>query len=318
VAGLVACAAPTQLQTTDPDYIDEPLTNLPSEVEELLDEGFVVGANLPWLHYGHDFGEAWGKRGVREEIERHTDDFDDLIGADVVRWFVYADGRALDRSTPDMILEDLEAALEVADDRGIKLMPVLFDFKWFDLGKVVDGVQVFGRRELAVDPELRAELIARWIAPLGVRFRDDPRIFAFEIINEPEWALYDGPREPIVGDPVSLAQMEDFVFDVAGALRGGRPLTVGSAAFDDLDLLWVGSALDLLQLHHYEDAELPPADELRTGLPVLVGEFASAEHDIAERHETYGRLGYAGALPWSLNGQDPASSRRAIADYFGN
>ncbi len=313
VAGCVAPLERAEPRTT------EPLEELPPEVEERL-ESFVVGANFPWLRYGHDFGRAWGDKGVRSDRSRKrlADDFDALIGADVVRWFVYADGRALDTSTPEMVLADLEAALVLADDRGIALMPVLFDFLWFDEASVVDGVQLFGRREIAVDPERRRELVERWIVPLAERFGDDPRIFAFDLINEPEWAIYDIPRDPIVGDPVSLAEMETFIFDVAMALRGGRPLTLGSTSYDDLDLLWADAPLDILQVHHYGRRSLPPADDLETGLPVIVGELPTADVDLEKRMATYEELGYAGALPWSLNGQDAATSRPVLEDYFGN
>ncbi|MEO0601085.1 MAG: hypothetical protein AAF211_06590, partial [Myxococcota bacterium] len=93
--GLAACAQPPTLGLPRPT---EPLEVLPEEVEDVLSD-FVVGANLPWLNYGHDFGRAWGDRGVRssESRVRLEDDFDAMTGADVVRWFVYADGRALDR-----------------------------------------------------------------------------------------------------------------------------------------------------------------------------------------------------------------------------
>ena len=313
---LVGCVSPVGL---DIPRTTEPLDTLPDEVENVLDD-FVLGANLPWLHYGHDFGRAWGDRGVRsdESRPRLEADLDVLIGADVIRWFVFADGRALDNSTPEMVLADLDAALEMAEERGIQLMPVLFDFLWFEEGEVVGGVQVFGRRELAVDPIAREQLIETWIVPIAERYRDDPRIFAFDLINEPEWALSDGPRIPIVAEPVTLGEMEDFIFDVARVLRGGRPLTIGSASFDDVDLLWADAPLDMLQIHHYEVTPLPPVTTLQTELPVFVGEFPTADFDLPSRLEDYERLGYAGALPWSLNGTDAATSRDALADYFGN
>ncbi|MEM6926109.1 MAG: hypothetical protein AAF602_04210, partial [Myxococcota bacterium] len=278
---------------------------------------FVIGANLPWNHYGHDFGRAWGDRGVgasRSEVEA---DFEALLGTDVVRWFVYADGRALDHSEPEDVLADLDVALEIAELHGVKLMPVLFDFKWFQRARQIDGVQLFGRRDLVVDPVQRAELIARWVEPLAV-YGDDPRIFAFDIINEPEWAISDGVHRAIVGEPITLEQMWDFVFDVAAPLRDGRPLTVGSAKFEDLRAIWADAPLDLLQVHDYGLRRLPPADELGTELPVLVGEFATKRVDVARRVERYEALGYDGALPWSLNGDDRATSRASLADFLGN
>lgn len=302
-----------------PDRTTAPLEALPLEVRERFDR-FVVGANLPWLHYGHDFGRAWGDNSIRtaESRARLEADFDALVGADVVRWFVYADGRALDQSDPADAMDALDTALSIADARGIQLMPVLFDFLWFDRRRDIDGVQLFGRRDLAVDPVLRRDLIDTWIVPIAERFSDDPRIFAFDLINEPEWAISDGVQRVIVAEPVSLQQMWDFVFDVAEPLRDGRPLTIGSAKFKDVEEIWVHAPLDILQVHHYGISGLRPVSELDTDLPVLVGEFSTDGPDVHSRMETYEALGYAGALPWSLNGDDRATDRDALSDFFGN
>lgn len=298
---------------------DVPLDGLPPIPEDLLAD-FLVGVNLPWNNYGHDFGRAWGNFGVRspDAQDRLNADFDALIGAGVARWFVFADGRALDRSTPEEVFADLDAALDLAEARGIALMPVLFDFKWFDEANFDDGVQLFGRQYLVTDPARRADLIETWIEPLAERYNDDRRIFAFDLINEPEWAISDGLTPPIVGEPITLAEMQDFVFDVARPLRQGRPLTVGCTSFDDLEAFWLDTPIDIFQLHHYAATEVPSAADLMTDKPVLIGEFATANRDLGERLATFEALGYAGALPWSLNGDDNASSRQAVAAYFGN
>ncbi|MEN0067446.1 MAG: hypothetical protein AAGA48_35270 [Myxococcota bacterium] len=310
--GLGGCvkAEPIEERTTDP------LDFLPVEVEDRL-ERFVAGVNLPWLRYGHDFGRAWGNRGIRtpDSREQLEADFDALVGVEVVRWFLFADGRALGQSTPDEVLADFDAALEVADARGIQLMPVLFDFYWFDQAKIVNDVQLFGRREMALDPVLRRDLIETWIVPLQ-RYDHDPRIFAFDLINEPEWALLDGLHAPLVADPVTLQEMWDFLFDVALPLRGGRPLTVGSASAEDLAAIWLDAPLDLLQVHHYDVGELPLVDEYPTDLPILVGEFPTDPLDLQIRLETYEALGYAGAMPWSFNAKDEAADRAALVDHF--
>ncbi|MEN0065572.1 MAG: hypothetical protein AAGA48_25755 [Myxococcota bacterium] len=313
---LVGCAP---LEVPIDDRTTEPLEVLPPEVEDRLSQ-YLIGANLPWINYGHDFGRAWGNNGVRSPASRAQleADFDAMLGADVVRWFVYSDGRALDTSTPEEILADLDAALEIADARGIQLMPVLFDFFWFDEASIVDGIQLFGRREIAVDPDLRRDLIDTWIVPIAERYADDERIFAFDIINEPEWALSDGLHGAVAKETVTLQQMWDFVFDVAEPLRGGRPLTVGSAKAKDLEAIWLNAPLDILQVHHYGLGGLPSVEALGTDKPVLVGEFATDGTNVRSRMETYEELGYAGALPWSLNGDDRATDRQALADYFGN
>ena len=279
-------------------------------------EAYLVGANLPWRNYGHDFGQAWSDDGVatpagREALEAS---FDRLVGAEVVRWFVYADGRALDASTLEDVTEDLDVALEIADDRAIQLIPVLFDYLWFDGATLVDEVQLFGRRDLALDAASRDALIAEWVTPLAERYGDDERIFAIELINEPEWAIRG--YATLVPEPVSVQEMTGFLEAVAAPWRGRRPLTLGSAVWPAAVDFAAGLDLDVLQVHHYEEDGLPPVEEIAEDRPVLVGEFPSLDEDLDARIETYEAQGYAGALAWSLQADDGATDGDAVADLF--
>lgn len=268
----------------------------------------VIGANLPWINYGHDFGRAWGNQGIATAAarERLDADLSDLAGVDVVRWFVYADGRALGQSTRAEVFADMDAALEVADAHQILVMPVLFDFLWFDPAVEFDGVQMFGRTELAVDPTLRAQLIADWVAPFAERYADDERIYAIDLINEPEWAMLD----------VGVPAMDAFLEDVAAPFWDRVPVTVGSASFQDVREHWVDCGLDLLQVHHYGIAPLRPAARLGASVPVWVGEYPTFDTDLWARHDAYGDKGYDGVMPWSLNATDEATDRAALVEWL--
>ena len=64
-----------------------------------LPPAFFVGANLPWIHYGGDFGaNAWAPAGLSQhpEPERIASLFDTLRahGVTTIRWFLLCDGRA--------------------------------------------------------------------------------------------------------------------------------------------------------------------------------------------------------------------------------
>ena len=106
---------------------------------------FVIGANLPWLQYGCDFGaNAWQPGGgvarpdrrkrLEEALERLSDH-----GLSIVRWFLLCDGRAGVRFAPDgtavglddCFWRDLEAGVESAGRHRLSLVFVLFDFWWW-------------------------------------------------------------------------------------------------------------------------------------------------------------------------------------------
>lgn len=92
-----------------------------------LDAAFVIGANLPWVNYGQDFGEsAWGYRGFsdpgnRAVLELHFQNLQ-LAGVTVVRLFVLCDGRSGLKTNArgeiagldDKVMLDFESALDVA------------------------------------------------------------------------------------------------------------------------------------------------------------------------------------------------------------
>ena len=279
--------------------------------EPVPDPTFFAGANAPWLNYGHDLGQAWGHQGVSAEEDRIDALLRELDNTDVVRWFLFADGRALDASTGLTALgrQDMQALLDLADATDTALIPVLFDYKLLDAPADVDGVQLFGRSAQVRDP---GALITELVAPWAEAFADHPRVRAIEIINEPEWAI-EGPRA-LVDDPVSVAEMQAFVAAVRDAVRPHTPapITVGSASLDDMMSLWTEADLDELSFHHYTGAPLTTAaSDLGLSVPVWVGEISTTTapaRDLADAH----RLGYSGGLLWSHTGEDEHTDRQAM------
>jgi hypothetical protein len=273
---------------------------------------FFAGANAPWHHYGHDLGEAWGHQGIAVERDRVDALLRALEAADVVRWFLFADGRALDATTglTERGSDDMQALLDAADDADTDLIPVLFDYKLLDGAAYFDGVQLFGRSRQVREP---TPLIDRLVRPWVEAFGDHPRLRAIEVINEPEWALA-GPRA-LVDDPVSAGEMQAFVAAVRDALRPhtAAPITVGSASLDDMMRLWTDAGLDTLSFHHYTGAPLTtPADALGLSVPVWVGEVSTTTAPARDLEDAY-RLGYAGALLWSQTGEDAHSDPQALS-----
>jgi hypothetical protein len=294
-----------------------------------------TGLNLPWQHYGCDFGtNAWQPQGGlaagsrREKLDTVLASAADA-GAQVVRWFVLGDGRSGLRfdsggrvsGLDERVLPDLEAGLDLLDRRGLKAMLVLTDFMWFARGQVEGGVRLFGKRALVARPARRRELLDRAFSPLVEAFADDPRVHSWDAFNEPEWAVLGlGNRDP----QASLldTQMRGYLSDLVARIRAAtrHPVTVGLAGPRGLGLVRPLS-LDFYQWHWYDkvEAETPlarPVSAHRVDRPVLLGEFPTAgtARTAAEVHEVSRGAGYAAAWPWSALAEDEATDGRACLD----
>jgi hypothetical protein len=302
------------------------------------EEEFVIGANLPWLSYGGDFGaNAWqpdggvGRSGrlevLRAELGRLS-----ALGVSALRWFMLCDGRAgLRESASGMpegldgfVFRDTDAAVEALDRAGLRAVFVLFDFHWFKPASVVNGVQTCGRALLASDPGLRAHLLDRVVAPLLERYGRHPSIAAWDVVNEPEWVIRRR-GVPAPGGGVPRSAMRSFIRDVIDLIheRTSHAATVGSASTRTLPLVR-DLGLDLYQAHWYDhlDRRAPldrPVSELGLDRPIILGEFPtrgstrSAQEILGAAH----RAGYAGALGWSALASDTASDYDALASALG-
>ena len=298
------------------------------------DEEFFVGANLPWLSYGGDFGaNAWhpdggvGRPGQRELMGAALGGLRDQ-GASVVRWFLLCDGRAGLRESgagdvegpDDFLFRDVDAAVEELDRAGVRAILVLFDFHWFKRAAVLDGVRTCGRAHLAVEQDARGRLLDRVIAPLLERYGRHPSIAAWDVINEPEWVLR---RRGAPGHPGSVTRsaMRAFIRDVVALVhdRTDHAATVGSASTRTLSLV-MDVGLDVYQAHWYDqlDRRAPldrPVGVLGLDRPLILGEFPTrgSARPVGEILESARRSGYAGALAWSALADDTASDGAALS-----
>ena len=302
------------------------------------DEDFWVGANLPWLHYGCDFGaNLWFPaggigEGRRRETIRGVLDRIAALGARAIRWFMLADGRAGFRESPtggiigldDCVYRDADAALEELERARLSVIFVLFDFHWFRWARLVDGVRTGGRGALAIDAALRPRLIERVADPLLDRYGRHTSILAWDVVNEPEWVTR-GTRLPLRQTDVPPADMRAFIGDVVRIIhhRTSHAATVGSASTWTLPLVG-GLGLDVYQAQWYDRlarrAPLDrPVDSLGLDRPLILGEFPTrgSRRTPAEILETARRAGYAGALAWSALADDPASDGHALALTLG-
>jgi hypothetical protein len=284
---------------------------------------FLLGVNYPWLNYGNDFGSNdWGAYGVSTEVDRIDADFSAMADAniEVVRWFVFGDGRASPEFAADgapMALEplfwdDMDVAVDAAEAHGLQLVPVLLDFGWFASAEDVSGVQVGGHADVFADPIKRGALVDEVVLPLLQHYGDRPGILAWDLVNEPEWAM-DGFGEEWLGGSVLSEDIYAFV-DAVVPLVASETVhlsTVGSASALWLTQHWTDRDLTLLQVHWYGANEPAiSAWDLCGETRCVIGEFGTSTDyaPVGEVLDGAVEMGWDGAWAWSYQAADEASA----------
>jgi hypothetical protein len=281
------------------------------------------GCNYPWssdgttVYYGLDFGaNVWGSHlGVstrRPDVER---DFARMasLGFVVVRWFLFTDGRSglvydewgIPSGLDPYVFADLDAALEVARDVGIRLDLVLLDHRWMfkglrdrvpdpATGALLDVRLPEGRAQVLVTAAGRDALFDRVFAPVVRRYAPDGEradladaVLAFELMNEPDFVVEEWERDlsSRVSRPLPFEIVAQLVSRLSSLVHAHSHAlaTLGCARFHNL-WAWDDEALglDVLQLHSYpdvrhrdrdEDVFGRPAAALGMKKPVILGEF---------------------------------------------
>jgi hypothetical protein len=308
------------------------------------DDGYLFGVNLPFIKCGIDFGGSkWGAFGIGSNnppssVEPLSSQalrgaFQKLrrTGANIVRWFVFVDGRAgitydaanhptgLDKS----FFRDTDAALKIADESGLKIMFVLTSFEWMKRNDpITDPLGVMGgRSDILKNPGMQDELIENVFVPFFKRYANNDSVVAYDVANEPEWYLTGLTMRgkifqpnPKTGDPIPLNDFTRFVKKVAAAVNANAPgqyVTLGSARAEWLKY-WTDVGLDFYQFHYYPDTEdqrtlssvLQADMPAGLTLPIWLGEFPANlpgnPQFMYDALETAYNSGLAGAAPWAL------------------
>jgi hypothetical protein len=293
---------------------------------------FLVGANLPWIRYGCDFGaNAWQPDGGlsapgRRDAARESLEALASSGARVVRWFLLCDGRGgitYDDAGNATALEahvfaDVDVAIDLLNECRLSAVFVLLDFLWFSRRRMVNGVQLGGRGPLVADGERRRALLARVFAPILQRCGHEKAIRAWDLLNEPDWIITGFPRLRRRG--IAAAELRAFLADAVTLVHTltDHQATVGSARPSTLPLL-SGLGLDFYQLHWYDKLRCRfdlAADVARFGAdrPIVLGEFPTRGSRLPPERvlDTARDSGFAGALGWSACVADRHSSAVAL------
>lgn len=285
---------------------------------------FTPGANYPWHWYGVDFGiSPWGHFGVstpqaKKEVE---DDFAELNahGVKVIRWFLFGDGRSgikfnrqgFVTGIDELVIPDIEAAIEIARRHDIQIVFVLADFTMFsDEARTV--VRPWGSSALVNDAAKRRSLIEKAFRPVVKHFAQEKQILAWEVINEPEWVMSIRRLPHPKKGEVASADMVKFVTDTTAMIHKSatQMVTLGSASRWWVTI-WANCGLDFLQFHYYPMVETQavmriPKSVLMVDVPVIVGEFPSAntKYSLTQHLDAFADAGYDGAWVWSYRASD--------------
>ena len=231
-------------------------------------------------------------------------------------------------------VEDFAFLLSRCRAAGVQLLPSLIDFRFCHFGIRPDGAGAYvkqGRGDILCDPDKRRLFLDQVLRPLLAASAAYPDvIYAWELINEPEWCTrMDGfvidalnPRRV-----VSQAAMLAFLREGVGLINGAGFLsTVGFNRHSTLSE-WdsAGLGITLHQFHYYASQPQVPPHTFDPRWPCIVGEFASAPHrpwpELGDAQDVYSRLrliqdrGYPAAFLWSARTEpDPPPSAVAWND----
>jgi len=254
---------------------------------------------------------------IRSEFKRLHD-----CGVATVRWFLFADGRGgfetqagIPTGPDGFLFHDVETLLELAKAAKLKLCFSLIDYLWMKDPEAKTGLH--DHRRVLQFAAGREAFLHCVLIPLFRKFRAHPGIFAWEIANEPEWAIREFNLQP--GSKMPLADFRAFAGEIVRAVHefSALPATLGSArlswlrAWDDLDL-------DIYQAHFYPSLESGGTFKLAEQLkklrllnkPLWIGELpaqdsSTPDYSLETALNCCRQSGLIGAAVWRWTAPEP-------------
>jgi hypothetical protein len=218
----------------------------------------------------------------------------------------------------------IDEYLAIADKHGIKTILVLFDSVWDPfpkLGPQEDPVPHVHNSRWLQSPHLdvqknpdRWDELKPYVTAILTRFKDDPRVLAWDVFNEPgnpvpQYQPKEGwTREEKVA---AHAKLLDRIFDWAQEVRPSQPLTAGvwvdvgrrTDPVTPLDKIMLERS-DIVTFHTYgplPDAKTAAEWLQQSGRPVICTEYMSrGSGSTFETVMPYFKEQNIGAINWGL------------------
>ncbi|HEX2956676.1 MAG TPA: hypothetical protein VHO70_07585, partial [Chitinispirillaceae bacterium] len=315
---------------------------------------YINGINVPWNAFGSDAGThyQWGAlydRSFFTSLFQQCQQY----GVNCVRLWIHCDGRTSPEFSEDgsvtgldtNFLSNLEEIFSIAAQNNVMVMPCLWSFDMTKDFTASAGKYAGLHADLIKDSLKTASYVTSALIPMVKKFANTCNLFAWEIINEPEWSI-SGPGTTV--QLVNAQEMVRFCGMIAEAIHANssKMVTVGSAClkwhstkigpaevhyWNDSSFAAAynkpGAKLDFYQIHYYDwmynqDWGYDPFQATKTPAywkldkPALIGENpgVAGKYTLKEMVENAYANGYAGVMPWSYDSVDQYGSWSSCKD----
>lgn len=317
---------------------------------------FINGLNVAWNKFGGDVGNhyMWGSMYDPQWFEQLFSDCEQY-GINCVRLWLHTDGRGnpefdqngFVKGVDGDFFTDLDDIFLRAKNHGILIMPCLWSFDMCKDFTAEAGSYAGKHHDLITDSLKTLSYIDKVLIPLVKRYDTHCNLFAWEVINEPEWAITRPEDDNSNWDyktdvTVPLKNMQRFTAMIAVAIHENsqKMVTTGCAAlrwssevapsvgnwYGDKALQKVhpnkNAYLNFYQVHYYDymnkDHNDPfdknyPYEYWKMDKPCLIGEQpGNLNRDTLYTNEEKIKNAYdnhyAGQMFWSYNGYDGIGS----------